>query len=117
MFKSFIKWYDEHFIAITWFFVGWFALDVILNAAKGKWIDVLIDVVLIAINVYLYNRERRNDFKRKIKEVKWQQGQAGNYDYDEYMRGLYNGIELADAIIEDRDPIYKSPTAQEDPRV
>lgn len=117
MFKKITKWYDEHFIAITWFFIGWFALDAIIQSAKRDWVEAFIDILFIAMNIYLYRRERRNDFKRKIKEVKWQQGQKGNWDYDEYMRGLYNGIELADAIIEDREPIYKIQTTHVDPRV
>ena len=35
------------------------------------------------------------------------QGQPGNWDYDEYMRGLYNGLELAAATLEDREPVYR----------
>jgi hypothetical protein len=40
------------------------------------------------------------------------QGEQGNFDYDEYMRGMYNGMELMMAIIEKRDPVYKE--AKED---
>ena len=36
------------------------------------------------------------------------QGQKGNYDYDEYMLGLYNGMEYIIALFETREPIYKS---------
>ena len=52
-----------------------------------------------------------NHYKKahqKIKDMLYQQGQKGNYDYDEYMRGLYNGIELALCCIEDREPTLKS---------
>jgi len=35
------------------------------------------------------------------------QGTKGNFDYSEYMRGMYNGLELASAIMEGRDPGYK----------
>lgn len=46
---------------------------------------------------------------KDIKEVRGIQGEKGNYDYDDYMLGLYNGIELSLAILEDREPIYREP--------
>lgn len=36
------------------------------------------------------------------------QGQKGNYDYDEYMLGLYNGMEHIIALFETREPNYTS---------
>lgn len=36
------------------------------------------------------------------------QGQKGNYDYDEYMLGLNNGMECIIALFETRDPNYIS---------
>ena len=48
-------------------------------------------------------QQRVSDLMR-LKEI---QGKAGNWDYDEYMRGLYNGLELAAAVMEDREPLYK----------
>ncbi len=36
------------------------------------------------------------------------QGQDGNWNYDEYMRGMYNGMELMLAIMEDREPVYRT---------
>lgn len=38
------------------------------------------------------------------KEMLEIQGQKGNYDYDEYMLGLYNGMEYAIALFETREP-------------
>lgn len=35
------------------------------------------------------------------------QGMDGSWDYSEYMRGMYNGLALAIACIEDRRPVYK----------
>lgn len=35
------------------------------------------------------------------------QGRDGNWDHDEYMFGMYNGMELALATIEGREPKYK----------
>lgn len=34
------------------------------------------------------------------------QGQKGNYDYDEYMLGIYNGMEYIIALFETREPNY-----------
>lgn len=36
------------------------------------------------------------------------QGQKGNYDYDEYMHGLYNGMEYIIALFETREPNFIS---------
>ncbi|MEV0619585.1 hypothetical protein AB0I81_40145 [Nonomuraea sp. NPDC050404] len=42
---------------------------------------------------------------RKVHEI---QGRAGNWDYDAYQRGLYNGLELAVSILDgDRKPDYR----------
>lgn len=35
------------------------------------------------------------------------QGTKDNYDQGEYMRGLYNGMEMIIAIFEEREPIFK----------
>ena len=35
------------------------------------------------------------------------QGSDGNWNYDEYMHGMYNGMEFALSIIENREPIYR----------
>ncbi len=34
------------------------------------------------------------------------QGQKGNYDYDEYMLGIYNGMEYIISLFETREPNY-----------
>ncbi len=44
----------------------------------------------------------------ELKDVRDIQGYNGNWDYNEYMWGMYNGLELALAIMEDREPEYKS---------
>ena len=44
---------------------------------------------------------------RQLQWVKDIQGSKGNWDYDPYMHGMYNGIELAMAIMQDREPVYK----------
>jgi hypothetical protein len=35
------------------------------------------------------------------------QGQEGNYNYDSYMLGMYNGMELMVSIVEGREPEFK----------
>jgi hypothetical protein len=44
---------------------------------------------------------------QNLKEVKDAQGSHGTWNCNSYMQGLYNGLELALAIIENRDPLYK----------
>ena len=47
------------------------------------------------------------DYKRKIerlKEIHKAQGTETIWDYDEYTRGFYNGLELALSLFEDREP-------------
>lgn len=45
------------------------------------------------------------DQLKRLVEV---QGSRGNCDYSEYMWGMYNGMELALAVMEDREPVYKN---------
>lgn len=45
---------------------------------------------------------------RELKRVKDVQEQSLKVKYDDYMIGLYNGLELAVAIMENRKPIYLS---------
>lgn len=35
------------------------------------------------------------------------QGADGNYNYCSYMHGMYNGMEMIWAMMEDRDPVFK----------
>ena len=63
-------------------------------------------------------REETKELKKQLEE--WEhhlkcskemldiQGQKGNYDYDEYMLGLYNGMEYIIALFETREPNYIS---------
>jgi len=36
------------------------------------------------------------------------QGSEGNYNFDNYMLGMYNGMELMDSIVDKREPKYRS---------
>ncbi len=42
-----------------------------------------------------------------LNEILKIQGLSGNWNTSEYMRGLYNGLELASCILEEREPNYK----------
>lgn len=42
-----------------------------------------------------------------IQDVHEVQGRHGNWNSSPYMLGMFNGLELALAIIEDREPQYK----------
>ena len=48
---------------------------------------------------------------KAIKDAKEIQGVDGNWNYDDYMRGLYNGIEFALSVLENREPEYKESNA------
>jgi hypothetical protein len=46
----------------------------------------------------------------KIKELQSLveiQGEDGNWDHNDYMRGMYNGMELMLAIAEEREPEFR----------
>lgn len=40
------------------------------------------------------------------------QGYDGNWNYDEYMFGMYNGMELMLAIAENREPVFREKPEQ-----
>jgi len=46
---------------------------------------------------------------KQLKEVHDIQGSNGNWDAGFYDLGLFNGLELALAIMEDREPILRMP--------
>ncbi len=43
----------------------------------------------------------------KVQELSDIQNSDGNWNYDEYMRGMANGLILAVAVLTDKTPIYK----------
>lgn len=59
----------------------------------------------------------RNDFSfgcvwkmvpiQEIEELLEIQGRNGNWNYSSYMCGLYNGLALALAVIENKEPAYR----------
>lgn len=55
------------------------------------------------MEIHLTNKQIRD-----LKNVHKIQGSHGNWDYDPYMLGLYNGLEMAMSIVEERDPDFRS---------
>lgn len=56
-------------------------------------------------------KKQLEEWKHRLKcsrEMLDIQGQKGNYDYDEYMLGLYNGMEYIIALFETREPNFIS---------
>jgi hypothetical protein len=53
-------------------------------------------------------KENMNTEIKSIREVLNVHGQNGNWNCNPYMLGLYNGMELALALLESRDPNYRS---------
>ena len=43
-----------------------------------------------------------------VKNLTEFQGMDGNWNFDPYMQGLYNGLEMALATLEKREPKFKS---------
>ncbi len=48
--------------------------------------------------------DKQLDALRELVDI---QGYEGNWDYDEYMFGMYNGMELMLAMVEGREPKFK----------
>jgi len=53
---GFIRWYQRYYTEITWFIIGWLALDMIHEFSHGNWGGVAFDAVLIALNYKLNQR-------------------------------------------------------------
>ena len=43
----------------------------------------------------------------RLRDLLVVQGYSGNWNYTEYMWGMYNGLELALATMENREPVFK----------
>jgi hypothetical protein len=43
----------------------------------------------------------------KMREMLEVQGRDGNWNYDAYMQGMYNGMEFMVALAEGRDPVFR----------
>jgi hypothetical protein len=49
------------------------------------------------------------DRRAKLKAMVGIQGNHGNWNYSNYMLGMYNGLELGLAVMDDRNPVFKTP--------
>lgn len=64
--------------------------------------------LLKKINELKKQLEEWNYHLKCSKEMLDIQGHNGNYNYDSYMLGIYNGMEYIIALFETREPIFKS---------
>jgi hypothetical protein len=51
--NGFVRWYQRYYNEITWFIIGWLALDMVHEFSHGNWAGVAFDAVLIALNYKL----------------------------------------------------------------
>jgi len=54
-----------------------------------------------------FTENRFNEITKSLKDLLAVQGQNGNWNHDDYMCGMYNGMELMVATIENREPEYR----------
>ncbi len=67
----------------------------------------MVNKIVGAFIIQMLGGETVEDKLCKLNELKEIQGREGTIDRGNYMIGLYNGLELSIAIMEDREPIYK----------
>jgi len=53
------------------------------------------------------NRQKLEKYEKDLSNMVDIQGQHGNWDVSQYMTGLYNGLELALATFQNREPVYR----------
>ena len=56
MMDKFLNWYRDYQVEITWWIIGWLAFALFDALARGNWIAVVVDAVLIYINYATYKR-------------------------------------------------------------
>lgn len=77
---------------------------------KQKYLNAVADYETTMFEKEQLNKQLE-EWKQHLKcskEMLDIQGQKGNYDYDEYMLGLYNGMEYIISLFETREPNYIS---------
>jgi hypothetical protein len=55
---------------------------------------------------------QRQPLTDSVREMRDVQGMDGNWNYDPYMHGLYNGLEFAVSLLEQREPQFKDAPKQ-----
>lgn len=85
-----------------------------LQKDRKQWINQFTQTHNESIDIRKENQELKKQLEewehhlKCSKEMLDVQGQKGNYDYDEYMLGLYNGMEYIIALFETREPNFIS---------
>jgi len=81
------------------------ALDALNNFDKGnhgmRWQVPIIK----ALRARLAQPEQ--ELVVKLKELLEVQGRDGTWNYDPYFHGMYNGIEVMLAVLENREPVFR----------
>ena len=54
--NSIQRWYRNNYVEITWFIIGWLALDMVHEFIRGNLAGVAFDAALIALNYFLNKR-------------------------------------------------------------
>lgn len=78
----------------------------LLGYSRDQWFSYLL---------HLSQSTPRNGFTILVEKVREQrniQGQDGNWNYNEYMRGMYNGLETALATMQGREANFKGSNYQ-----
>ena len=79
-------------------------LDLLLVELRNR---TYTDKTIPAVVYYLEILNKQLRLARDVASLKEAQGQHGTWDSDDYMRGLFNGLELASSILEQREPKFK----------
>ena len=79
-------------------------LDLLLVELRNR---TYTDKTIPAVVYYLEILSKQLRLARDVASLKEAQGQHGTWDSDDYMRGLFNGLELASSILEQREPKFK----------
>lgn len=58
MFDRLKEWHNKHLVEIIWFFIGYFTLDLINAIITNDIKSILLDVLFIGLNYYVYSKER-----------------------------------------------------------
>lgn len=62
---------------------------------------------ILSVLLFKNYRKPRGKLLQDINELMRIQGESGNWNYDSYMHGMYNGMELIVAMVENREPVFK----------
>lgn len=76
--------------------------DFIITGVQGEHYPCKPDIFAAT-----YELEGAKEFGDQLRDVAEVQGRDGNWNYSSYMCGLNNGLELALALYEDREPVFK----------